>query len=100
MVCLILNIVLMVTYILFIYYTTKKRKSIDNNNDYSFISSYPKFYYKFGFVFLAITLALHILSIVFYAINNYSTMWILFAIGSSFGLIVIIYYFINMCFIL
>lgn len=93
MVCLILNIVLIITYILFICYATKKRKALDNNNDYTFISSYPKFYYKFGFVFLAITLILHILSIVFYAINHYDTMWILFAIGSSFGLIVIIYYY-------
>ena len=88
MVCLILNIVLIIAYILFICYTTKKRKALDNSNDYTFISSYPKFYYKFGFVFLAITLILHILSIVFYAINHYDTMWILFAIGSSFGLIV------------
>ena len=39
-------------------------KEINDNNIYSFITSYPKIYVKIGIFFLILTIILHIVSII------------------------------------
>lgn len=92
MICVILNIVLIVFYIVFVMFAFKKRKEINDNNTYSFITSYPKIYVKIGIFFLILTIILHIVSIIlFFAKSN--AMWVLFGIGSFLGLITTILFY-------
>lgn len=92
MICVILNIVLIVFYIVFVMFAFKKRKEINDNNTYSFITSYPKIYVKIGIFFLILTIILHIVSIIlFFAKSN--AMWVLFGVGSFLGLITTILFY-------
>ena len=92
MICVILNIVLIVFYIVFVMFAFKKRKEINDNNTYSFITSYPKIYVKIGIFFLIFTIILHIVSIIlFFAKPN--AMWVLFGVGSFLGLITTILFY-------
>ena len=92
MICLILNIVLITFYVLFVMFAFRKRKEINDSNTYSFMTSYPNVYVKFGIFFLVLSIVLHIVSIILY-FAYLGAMWVLFGIGSFLGLITTILFY-------
>lgn len=91
--CIIFNVILIALYLFVIFYSFKRRKKIEENKDeYQFMTSYPKWSINLGYVFLAISLIFHILSIIF-SFNETITMWVLFGCGAFFGIIVSILFY-------
>lgn len=92
MLCLILNVFCIVLYISLLLIFINIRKNIDKKEDYEFMTSYSKFFFLFGFIFLIISVVLHIVSIILCCIDE-KDVWIPFVIGIFPGTLTIIYYY-------
>ena len=91
MICFILNIFFIILYVFVVVYTIRKRKYIDKNNDYEFVTSYPSVYCKIIYICLGVSLLLHLISIIMFLINKSSSdIWIPFSMGTFFGLMIVI----------
>lgn len=93
MIGLILNIIFIILEIFTVIYIVNKRKKIDADNEYEFMTNYPKYLLVLSYIFLAITLFLQVISIILYFSNEVGGMWGLFGFGLFMAILTLIIFY-------